>query len=817
MFKNYFKVAVRSLLRRKAFTLINILGLAMGMAVCLLIVLFIRSELGYDRFVPRSERIYRMVLERKYPEHVSSYAVIPFSVGPAVQKEFPEVEAYTGVQTFGGNNNVFIKVREQLFEESHVLVADSNFFRVFGMGLLTGDVVTALQKPNMAVIDERTARKYYGSVDGALGQWFETDGKQRYTVSGVCKDWPEDSHLAFNILISQNSFNWARQANYTGFSTWAYFLLKENASSVVLESKLPHVVEKYVSGAIERNFGMSYAAFTAAGNGYHYFLQPLSKIHLISDMEAEVRPNGSMRAVYIFGVIAVFILGIACINFVNLSTARSMERAKEVGIRKTFGSEKRSLIFQFLLESVLVSLLSIVLAIGLILLLLPFFNKLTGKELSAMDFLSPFTVPALLLLGVVVGWIAGLYPAFILSSFKPIKVLKGKFKSSKYGTVLRNGLVVFQFAISIILIISTVIVNRQMGYMLGDKLGFQKDHIIEIQRTDLLDVKTRAFLNEVKAIAGVEKVSGASTMPGSGGFFGIVWQPIGARASMTSKGVIVDDQFAATLGLEMKEGRWFSKEYPTDSLGIVLNEKAVAALGLKEPVVGTRMTTTGNALNPTAVDSPYVYTVVGVVKDFHFQTLHQAISPLVFSSNARFQDVSPITSVRIRGNDFTAAIKGIEAAWRKQVPEKPFHYTFLDQNLAAQYRAEQTLQRVFTVFSALAICIACIGLLGLAAYATQQRIREISIRKVLGASGMNIIGMLSKDFLKLVTIAAMVACPLAWMGMHSWLQGFAYRVELSWWVFVLAWLVAAGITLLTISLQAIRAARANPVKTLRAE
>jgi putative ABC transport system permease protein len=817
MFRNYLKVAVRSLLKRKAFTLINILGLATGMAVCLLIVLFIRSELSYDNFHQNGDRVYRVVLERKYPERMTPYSIIPVSIGPAMQKEFPEVAVCTGLQNFAGNNNVFLKVGDQMFEEPHILIADSNFFRVFSTTLLEGDTAEALARPNMAVINETTAKKMYGSVSKAMGQYFETDAKQRFTISAVCKDWPENSHQQFNVLLSFGSFPFARQTSYTGFSTWTYLLLKPGANPAGLEAKFPTIIQKYVSGDIARNFGMSYEAFIAAGNGYHYFLQPLQKIHLISDMEAEAKPNGSMRAVYIFAVVAIFILGIACINFINLSTARSMERAKEVGIRKTFGSEKRSLIFQFLMESVLVSLLSIVLALGLIWLLLPLFNRMSGKDLSAIAFFNPLILLGLLAFGVLVGMLAGLYPAFVLSSFAPIKVLKGKFKSSRYGTALRNGLVVFQFAISIILIICTIIVNRQMQYMLGDKLGFRKDHVIEIQRGDLLNDKAQAFRNELRGIAGVENVTGTTSMPGDQGFFGVSWQPIGSKESMTGRGIIADDQFVKTLGLEMKDGRFFSKDFPTDSLAVVLNEKAVSALGLKGQIIGTRMTTTDENLNPRPVDSPYIYTVVGVVKDFHYQTLHQAIAPLIFTSTARFHDFAPTVTVRIQGDNFSSTVSSIERVWHNFVPEKPFHYTFLDQNLAAQYKAEQTIQRVFTVFSVLAIFIACIGLLGLAAYATQQRIREISIRKVLGASAGNIIGMLSKDFLKLVTISAFVAFPLAWMGMHSWLQSFAYRVGLSWWIFVLAWVLSLTITMLTISFQAIRAARANPVKTLRSE
>ncbi|HTI10910.1 MAG TPA: ABC transporter permease, partial [Puia sp.] len=754
MFRNYLKVALRSLLKRKVFTAINILGLATGMTVCLMIILFIRDELSYDNFQVNGDRIYRVVLERKYPERSTPYAIIPNSIGTAIKKEFPEVAANTGLLDFSGKDNFLVKIGDQRFEEKYVFTADSNFFRVFSLPLLAGDPATALQKPNMAVVNETTAKKLFGSAEAALNKTFETDANNlRFQIAGVCKDLPENSHMRFNILLSDITFPFAKQPNYTGFSTYTYLLLNKGASPAALESKFPRIIEKYVSGDIARNFGETFRQFLASGNNYHYYLQPLQKIHLISDLEAEIKPNGSMRAVYIFGIIAIFILGIACINFINLSTARSMERAKEVGIRKTFGSEKKSLIFQFLLESVLVSLFSVLLSLLLILILLPLFNKLSGKELSILGFLEPRAISLLLIFGLLVGLVAGLYPAFVLSSFQPIKVLKGKFQSNKYGTALRNGLVVFQFAISIILIICTIIVNRQMQYMTGDKLGFKKDHIIEIQRSDLLNEKIRAFRNELGNISGVEKVSGASSMPGGDGFFGITWQPVGSRESMTGRGIIVDDQFAATLDLQLTQGRFFSRQFGTDSLSVVLNEKAVSALGLKEPVLGTRLTTTSENFN-LSPDSPHIYTVVGVLKDFHFQTLHQAIAPLVITNSAKFNDQTQLTTVRIKGDDFRTAIVAIEKTWKTFVPERPFHYRFLDETLAEQYKAEQTVQRVFTVFSVLAIFIACIGLLGLAAYATQQRIREISIRKVLGASAGNIIGMLSKDFLQLVTLSA---------------------------------------------------------------
>lgn len=815
MFNNYWKVAIRSLLKRKGYTLINILGLATGMAVCGLIVLFIRNELSYDDFQPNGDRIYRLVLDRQYPGRTTSYAIIPAAIGDAVRKEFPEVAAKTGFEDATNNGKLFIKAGDKSFEENHVLLADSNFFRVFLTPFVEGEPLTALQKPFTVVLTEQTAKRYFGSPAAAMGKVLETEGNQHFTVTAVCKNLPDNSHMRYDLLISAASFP-VREPNYIGFSDYTYLLLNKGADAAALESKLPAIVEKYVSGVISRSFGMTYQQFRAAGNGYHYYLQPLRRIHLTSDLEAELRPNGSLRAIYIFGVIAVFILCIACVNFVNLSTARSVERAKEVGIRKTFGSEKRSLVLQFLVESVLVSLPGVLLSFLLMWLLLPLFNQLSGKDLTLQAYLEPARIGLLLLFGIIVGLLAGIYPAFVLSSFQPIKVLKGKFKSNKYGAALRNGLVIFQFAISIILIICTITVNRQMQYVLGDRLGFRKDHIIQIERTDLVGNQTSAFRNQLAAIAGVEIVSGSNNLPGGQLFFGATFQPYAGHQSVTGRGIIVDDHFAALLGLEMKEGRFFSRDFPSDSLAMVLNESAVAALGLKEPVVGSRLTSPDGVFNAPDT-TPRVYTVIGVVRDFNYQTLHVAIAPLFFGNAAKFGNITPLTAVRITGDQFGLTLTAIGQTWRQFVPDRPFHFSFLDERLADQYKSEQTIRRIFTVFSGLAIFIACIGLLGLAAYATQQRLREISIRKVLGAGAGTIAGMLSVDFLRLVTISALVAFPFAWMAMHAWLRSFVYRVGLSWWIFVLAWAISITITLLTTGYQAIRAAMTNPVKVLRSE
>ncbi len=815
MFRNYLKVALRSLLKRKTYTLINVLGLATGMAACLLIVLFIESELGYDAFNKNAGQVYRLVLERKYPGRSTSYAMIPSSVGQAVQHEYPEVLQCTRLFDFLGNGSLPVKIGDQQFEEKNVLLADSNFSAVFSPQFLSGDAATALQKPNTAVLTATTARKYFGDAANAMGKSMTLGNEQHFVVTGVCQDWPENAHFGFDMLLSATSFPFTGANNYTSFAAHTYLLLNGGTTPAALEAKLPHIVDKYVSTEIGKNFNMTYEKFLQAGNGYHYYLQPLTRIHLSSDLEAELKPNGSLRAVYVFSVIAIFILVIACINFINLSTARSVERAKEVGIRKTFGSEKKSLMTQFLLESVLVSLMGILVAAVLAALLLPLFNKVSGKHLQLTYFFTPAKTALLLLFALLTGLVAGLYPAFVLSSFKPILVLKGRFTSNKYGMLLRNGLVVFQFSISVILIICTLVVNRQMQYVLGDKLGFKKDHIIEIRNTNLLANQTQAFKNELAGISGVENTSGATSLPGQNGFFGISFQAEGSKESMTGRGVIVDDAFASLLDIRVKEGRFFSKAFLTDSLAVVLNEKAVTELGLKNPI-GARLTTTTAFFNGPG-GAPNFYTVVGVIKDFHYQSLHQQIEPLVFANASKFGNISPVTAVRIKADNFAGALNSIERKWSQFVPSHPFHYEFLDRSLANQYQAEQTLQRIFTIFSILAIFIACMGLLGLAAFATQLRVREISIRKILGANMGSIVAMLSKDFLRLIAIAAVLAFPLAWWGMHTWLQNFVYRTDMAWWIFALAGSIAALIALLTISFQAIRAAIANPVKSLRTE
>lgn len=817
MIKNYFKVAIRNLLKRKGYTAINTLGLAIGMAVCVLIILFLKSELNYDRNQEKGNRIYRMVVNRKYPGRSTSYSFIPQSYAAAVKQECPEVEETVRLYNFNDGGSFQLTYGDKKFEEKRVFFVDSNFFRVFSTRILAGDARTALMKPHAVVLTETAAKKYFGRVADAVGKILQPEGNNNppLLVTAVCSDWPANSHFVFDLLLTTAGDPNFSSENFVNFAAHTYLLLNPNSSPQTVEKRFLPIIEKYAVGNIEKQFAMSYKQFKTGGNGYEYYLQPLHKIHLTSHLEGELLPNGSIQAVYIFGLVAFIILLLACVNFINLATARSAERAKEVGIRKTFGSEKNSLILQFLTESILVSIFSMLVAAVFVFLLLPFFNQLSGKNLRIEELFSVQNILLLLAFTLLIGLAAGIYPAFVLSSFRPIVVLKGNFKSGRYGRVLRNALVVFQFSISVMLIICTIIVNSQMRFMTSEKLGFNKDHTIIIERTDLLGDQTRAFKNELLKMPGVSHVSGGSSLPGIGNFFGVSWQKQGTNISLTGRGIITDDQYAATLGLAIKEGRFFSKDFPTDSLAIVLNERAVMELGLEKPI-GTRLTSPDEFYNGQD-GSQLVYTVIGVVKDFHYQSLHNPISPLVFTSSTRFKDILFMTAVQVKPTDFSASVKSIESKWKEFVKDRPFQYAFLDKRVEAQYQSEAITRKVFSFFSSLAIFIACIGLLGLAAYATQQRVREISIRKVLGASSGTIVQMLSIDFLKLVFIAAFIAFPIAWYSMYRWLQDFAYRINIGWWVFVVAGLAAVMVAMLTISFQAIKAAVSNPVKSLRME
>ena len=818
MFKNYIKVAIRSIFKQKEYAFINILGLTIGMACCLLIALFVIEEYSYDNFHRDGDRIYRMALERKYPDHSTFYAVVPHSFSEVMVEDYPEIEAACKLNA--NNANIIFRYEdsrgdEKIFEENRFFHADSNFFNFFSVRLLKGNPNEVLVKPNTIVITESAAARYFGDID-PVGQTLKTDFRE-YAITGVCEDIPDNSHFKFDLVGSWRSLPFSESLNYLAFSAATYLRLAPNTSPTGLEQKLPQMVATYAAAQVEERLEISFEDYVAAGNGYRYFLQPLKDIRLKSNMEAELGTNGDITVVYIFISIAIFILVIASINFMNLATARSADRAREVGVRKVMGSDKKQLIKQFLSESMVISFISLVFALSVVTLSLPYFNQLFNNNLKLELLATPFLLPGILLFTVLVGLLAGIYPAFVLSSFNPVNVLKGKLIHSAKGLWLRNGLVTFQFFISIVLIAGILVIYQQMEYMRTKNLGYNKDHVLVIDRTVALGDNWQAFDKEVLNLPGVKKLGHANTMPGapSSFFFGIQFQPEGVQDVLTTKGFIVDDHFIDAMELEMVQGRAFSPEIE-DSLSIILNQSAVRTLGINDPI-GAQLVTKGN--NPFAPpDVEIAYTIVGVVKDFNFQSLRDEISPLVLLNPGRENSINfGAVAVKISPENINQTINAIENKWNSITENEPFRYSFLDEDLLANYQAEQNSSQLLTIFTGLAILIACIGLFGLAAFISQQRTKEIGVRKVLGASVFGVVVLLSKDFTKLVVVAFVLSIPVAWYFINQWLQNFAYSVDISFWVFVISGFTALVIALLTVSYQALKTAIVNPMRSLRSE
>ncbi|MEM1123837.1 MAG: FtsX-like permease family protein, partial [Bacteroidota bacterium] len=686
-----------------------------------------------------------------------------------------------------------------------------NFFQVFDFGLIQGQANEVLKQPNSVVLTESAAKKYFGQQN-PIGKTLDiANNDNDLQVTGICRDVPENSHVNFDLVMSASSLGgFLQRPNHIGFNSHTYFLLKEGTSPTVLESKFPALVEKYASGEILRNFGVSYEEYQKSGNGYIYSLQPLKDIYLHSNLEGELKPPGSMNRVYIFSMIALFILFIAVINFMNLATAKSTERAKEVGIRKTLGYSKKEIAGQFLIESITISLLSAVLAFGLLFVLIPLFNDISGKTISLWTIAKPTYIISFLVAAILIGLLAGSYPAFILTGFKPLEVLKGKLFATQKGAFLRNSLVVVQFVISAVLIVATIVVFRQLDFIQNKALGFDQENIINVKGGGFgFDLqKAQTMKEEFRRMDGVAAVGSSNSVPGTQ-YFGVSFRAAGDNEKATGRQLVVDENYVECMDMEMVAGRDFSKEF-ADSNSVVLNETAVKTLGLTDPV-GQQIFSGDFDQN----QAERAFTVVGVIKDFHYQSLHRKIEPLFLVNPAGNNGLNAFISVRIEAGAFAQTIDQLEQKWKQFWPEQPFRFTFMDNDLNELYAAEQTAKRVFSLFSLLAIFIACMGLLGLAAYVTQRRTKEIGVRKVIGASTLQIIGLLSKDFLKLVLIALVIATPIAWLGMNRWLQDFAFAISMQWWMFALAGVLAIGIAFLTVSFQSIKAATANPIKALR--
>jgi len=808
VFTNYLKTAFRNLLKNKGFTALNVLGLALGVATCLLIVFYVLDEISYDRYNEKADRIYRINNMVKFGGNENTYAASPAPAAPALKNDFPEIEQVVRLIKSGG---IQVRKGNQYIQEDHAVFADSSLFAVFTLPMIEGEPATALRDPHSVVITEQTAKKYFDRTN-VVGQTILIDDTDAYKITGVIRDLPAESHFQFNFFFSLSTLSYSREDAWLSNNFITYVLLKKGADPARLDAKFTAFIRRHMGPQLQSALHLSFDAFEQAGNYYRFGLFPLTSIHLRSNCVDDLAANGNIDYVYIFSAIALFILLIACINFMNLSTARSANRAREVGIRKVLGSLRKYLVAQFLTESVIVTLAGAALAVFLAWGLLPLFNTLSGKKLTVSDHLLGQLLPVLLVFVLIIGCLAGSYPAFFLSSFQPIHVLKGKLSTGFKGGRLRSFLVVFQFAISLFLITSTLVVYQQLKYIQSRDIGFNRDHVLIVHNTGYLGNRATSFKQEIKQLSGVDNATLTSALPTAN--YGD-WTSLFEDRTLDQKRAVhsqrwsVDEDYLNTLGMRLKAGRNFSRQMPTDSSAVIINEAAAKMLSYDDPLNHLLYAPADNFLKKINT-----YHIIGVIRDFNFQSLRQNVTPLIL----QLQPDPGALSIRIHaGADIPAMLAQVSEKWKTVSPNRGFAYSFMEEDFDGLYRAEQRIGRIFISFSSLAILIACLGLFGLVAYAAEQRTREIGIRKVLGAGIPTIINMLSRDFIKLVLAAILIACPLAWLAMHKWLQGFAYRMNISWWIFIVAGLIALLIAVLTVSIQTIRAATANPVESLKTD
>jgi putative ABC transport system permease protein len=794
MIKNYFKIAFRNLWKNKVFSFINIMGLTVGMTACFLIFLYVKFELSYDSFNTKADRIYRVVSDIKTPTEVLHASGPAWAVAPNAKDEFPEIESFVRI---AGGDNVLIKKGNIKFQETNAAWADSALFKVFDFKLLKGNPNTALKEPFSIVFSETAAKKYFGKTDPMGQTLLITGDKLPAKVTGIMKDIPENSQVKADVFLSMTTitqkFNQSLDSQWGNYGASAYLLLKRGTNAKRLEKKFPEFLERRNGDEMKKL--QMYPTL---------FLEPLRDVYLYSTRDDS--KTGHITNVYIFSIIAIFILLIACFNFINLTTARSAERAKEVGIRKVVGAGKKQLAGQFLGESVVLCLIAFVLTFFLSWLLLPLFNQLAGKTISSSIFEHWNYLALLFFASIGIGLLAGIYPALVLSSFKPVVVLKGRFATGTRGIILRKGLVIAQFTISIALIISTIVVYNQMNFMQNQDLGFSKDQMMVIDTNG--DPAKNTFEQSVKELPNVKSTALSGSVPGGGnpGAYSEIENKHGDMQIANLDLYFVGFNFINQYKIKMVAGRGFSKDFGTDTTqAMVLNEAAVKLFGYTSPeqAIGKRFKQWGREGK-----------IIGVMKNFHFRSLQEEIKPLSMR-------IEPggcnLVSIKVAAANLPKTIAAVEKKWKTLIPDRPFNYYFLDEFFNRQYRSQVQFGHLFLNFAILAIFISCLGLLGLASYSTVQRTKEIGIRKVMGASVSNIVNLLSIDFLKLVLISFIIAAPLAWYFMHQWLKDFAYRININWWIFLVAGVTAVLVALFTISFQAIRAAIANPVESLRTE
>jgi len=802
MIRNYLITAFRSLSKNKGITFLNMAGLAIGLAVCLLIVLYVIDETTFDRYNTKGDRIYRVNTDTKINGAVTSSAIAAPRVAEALRTNFPEIEKT--VRFFRDDEPLRFKKGDELIMEKKVVYCDSTLFDVFSLPLLEGDAKTALTEPNTIVITESMAQKYFNTTQ-VVGKVLEAvDNRNKTTnhrITGVIRDLPARSHFNFDFFESMASVPISTNENFAAFFPFStYLLLKPTADYNRLEAKLPAFLKNHLDFISEMEKHGDYIKLN---------LTPLYDIHLRSNRVNELGANGNIQYVYIFSGVALFILLLACINFMNLSTAHSANRAKEVGVRKVLGSPKKDLIAQFLAESILTTLFSTGAAVLLAWALLPLFNQIAGKNMFIGVGTIAWLLPAIIGITVVIGLLAGVYPAFYLSVFRPVEVLKGKVASGFKGGRLRSVLVVFQFTISIFLIIGTLVIYKQLNYIQNKSLGFNRKQVLQVKHMNMLGGQATTFKQEIGHLPGVVSATLSSFVPtGERRWTNYVSANNNVHQTQFWP---VDEDYLRTMGMQLDKGRDFNSQLSSDSSAMIINQTAARVMGFSnDPINKTVVYGTGQKQ----------YHIIGVIKDFNFSSLRDNINPVVMIMTTAFErkkqgDRPDVLSIKVNAQDVPALLSGIEAKWKTFSHNQEFDYAFMDEDFDALYRAEQRTGKISLLFTTLAIAIACLGLFGLAAFAAEQRTREISIRKVLGANVTGIVTLLSANFLKLVLLALVVAAPLAWLFMEKWLQGFAYRESIQWWIFPAAGLGAVAIALLTICTRFIRAALVNPVKSLK--
>lgn len=798
MLKNTLKITLRTLRHNKIYSLINILGLAIGFACFILITTFIRNELSYDTFHENAERIYRPVeIQRHQGVGTQDVAVTMGPLAPALKQDFPQIIEAGRIDPAG---TIFCRLGEKGFYESGLAYADPGFLRIFTIPFVDGDPATALNAPNSLVISRAVAEKYFGTQD-PMGQALtvhHSRGVDDYVVTGVMENYPKNSHLRFDMLASYITL----EPHIPWLSSWGtntlatYVLLEDGADAKAVEAAFPAFLDKHVGEASQRSFDL--------------YLQPLRDIHLHSRhivYQTYNHNQGSINTIYLFSAIAVFVLLIACINFMNLSTARSAKRAKEVGIRKVVGSNRSKLIYQFLGESITMALLAVIAAFGLVQLTLPFFESLFDGRILVRTFESPVFIVQMLGVAWVVGVLAGSYPALFLSSYKPIQTLKGAFASTTRGAALRKGLVLVQFIIAITLIACTGLVQDQMEFIRDKELGLNKDQIVYVPlRAKEIRDKVPLLKSELKRHPSILNVSATAGLRGASGSQGTMTVAgMDSETEIMMRRSYVDFDFIETMEMKLVAGRGFSPQFASDTVNsVIINETAAREIGWQEPLGGEFEAGEGN---PN-------YSVIGVVKDFHFYTLHQKIEPLIMFVAP---DYVRYLLVKVRPENIRSTLADIEQAWQTLLPGRPFDYGFLDQHFEDIYRSDQKTAALFAAFAGIAIFIACLGLFGLASFTAEQKTKEIGIRKVLGASVAGLVFLLSREFTKWVALACLIAFPLAYFVIQDWLSNFAYRTEIEALTFLLAGGLAVAIALVTVSFQAVKAALVNPVEALRYE